>query len=201
MLSSLTPSQMTTTSSAVLSTTVKGFSMYENITHRASIQYPSAWNKHEILNNDFTVVVMFLVPITRSFSSMEDPEIIRDIVYNQSSTTVVVSIKRSLAVHETSNTLQAITNDQIHLLSICFDNVNLLETSYDRKMGEIQASKLIYTYSDPLQNHKDKKGMKIISVQGDKEMVITYASPNQDFDTFISSVDWMVGTFRILEKP
>jgi hypothetical protein len=68
-------------------------------------------------------------------------------------------------------------------------------------MGEIQASKLIYTYSDPLQNRKDKKGMKIISVQGDKEMVITYASQDQDFDKFISSVDRMVGTFRILEKP
>ena len=185
---------MTTTSSKV-----KGFSMYENITHRASIQYPSAWNKHEILNNDFTVVVMFLAPITRSFSSREDSKIIRDMVYNESSTTVLVSIKRSLAVHDTSNTLQAITNDQIHLLNICFDNVNLLETSYDKKMGEIQASKLIYTYTDPLQNHIDKKGMKIISVQGHKEMVITYASQNQDFDKLISTVDRMVGTFRISE--
>ena len=194
MLSSLTPSEMTTTSSKV-----KGFSIYENTPHRASIQYPSAWNKHEILNNDFTVVVMFLAPITRSFSSREDSKIIRDMVYNESSTTVLVSIKRSLAAHDTSNTLQAITNDQIHLLNICFDNVNLLETSYDRKMGEIQASKLIYTYTDPLQNHIDKKGMKIISVQGHKEMVITYASQNQDFDKFISTVDSMVGTFRISE--
>ena len=188
MLSSLTPSEMTTTSSKV-----KGFSMYENITHRASIQYPSAWNKHEILNNDFTVVVMFLVPITRSFSSREDSEIIRDIVYNESSTTVLVSIKRSLAVHDTSNTLQPITNDQIHLLNICFDNVNLLETSYDIKTEETQASKLIYTYTDPLQNHIDKKGMKIISIQGHKEIIITYSFQNQDFDKFISTVDRMVG--------
>ena len=199
MLSSLTPSQMITTSSTVISPTVRGFSKYENITYRASIQYPSAWNKHEILNNDFTMVEMFLVPVTRSFSSREDSEIIRDMVYNESSTTVVVSIKRSLAVDDTSNTLQSITNDQIHLLNICFDNVNLLEKSYDRKMGEIQASKLIYTYTDPLQNHIDKKGMKIISVEGHKEMIITYGSPNQDFDKFISTVDRMVSTFRILE--
>ena len=84
-------------------------------------------------------------------------------------------------------------------MDICFDKVNLLETSYDRKMGEIHGSKLIYTYTDPLENHIDKKGMKIISVQGHKEMVITYGSQNQDFDKFISTVDRMVGTFRIVE--
>jgi hypothetical protein len=198
MLSSLTPSEMTTTSSAVTSTKVKGFSIYENITHRASIEYPSAWNKHEILNNDLTIVVMFLAPITRFFSSREDSKIIRDVVYNESSTTVLVSIKRILDVRDTSDTLQAITNDQIRLLNICFDSVNLLETSYDRKMGEIQASKIIYTYTDPLQNHIDKKGMKIISMQGQKEIIITYSSQNQDFDKFISTVDRMVGTLRIL---
>jgi hypothetical protein len=199
MLASLTPSEMTTTSSAITSNKVNGFSIYENIAHKASIQYPSAWNKHEILNNDITAVVLFLAPITRSFSSREDSKIIRDMVYNESSTTVLVSIKRSLAVHDTSNSLQAITNDQKHLLNICFDNVNLLETSYDRKMGEIEASKLIYTYTDPLENHIDKKGMKIISIQGHKEIVITYSSQNQDFDNFISTVDRMVGTLRILE--
>jgi hypothetical protein len=196
--SSLTPLEMTSTSSTIISTKVKGFSIYENIPHRASIQYPSAWNKHELLNNDLTIVLMFLAPVTRFFSSREDAKI-RDMAYNKSSTTVLVSIKRSVAVHDTSNTLQAITNDQIRLLNICFDNVNLLETSYDRKMGEIQASKLIYTYTDPLQNHIDKKGMKIISIQGHKEIIITYSSQNQDFDKFISTVDRMVGTLRILE--
>jgi hypothetical protein len=80
----VTPSEMTTTSSAVISTEVRGFSIYENITYGASIQYPSAWNKHEILNNDLTVVVMFLAPITRSFLSREDSKIIRDKVYNES---------------------------------------------------------------------------------------------------------------------
>jgi len=195
-------SQTTTTSSAATSTPVKGFSIYENITHKVAIQYPSGWNKQEILNNDFTAVVMFLVPIKPSFSSRENSEImlqkIRDMVYNEVSTTVVITVKR-IPVHKTSHTLQDITNDQIHLLDICFDNVSLLETSYDRKMGEIQASKLIYTYTDPLENHIDKKGMKIISVQGHKEMVITYGSQNQDFDKFISTVDRMVGTFRIVE--
>lgn len=126
MLASLTPSETTTTSSAVTSNKVEGFSIYENIAHKASIQYPSAWNKHEILNNDITAVVLFLAPITRSFSSREDSKIIRDMAYNESSTTVLVSIKRSLAVHDTSNTLEAITNDQKHLL----------ETSYYRKTRE-----------------------------------------------------------------
>src|SRR5256885_14195927 len=111
-------SQTTATSSAVTSTTLKGFLIYENIAHNVSIQYPSGWNKQEILNNDFTLVVMFLVPIKPSFSSREDSEImlqkIRDMVYNESSTTADLSIKRSLPVHDTSETLQAITNDQIH---------------------------------------------------------------------------------------
>ena len=194
---------MTATSSAVASTTMERFSIYENITHNVSIQYPSGWNKHEILNNDFTAVVIFLVPIKPSFSGREDLEIIlqkiRDMVYNESSTTVDVSIKRSLPVHDTWDTLQVITNDQIRLLDICFDNVNLLETSYDRKMGEIQASKLIYTYTDPLENHIDKKGMKIISEEAHKEIILTYCSQNQDFDKFLSTVDKMVGTFRIVE--
>jgi hypothetical protein len=188
-----------TTSSAIISTKLMGFSLYENIPHGTSIQYPSTWNKQELLNNDSTVVVMFLAPITWSFSSRDDSKIIRDLVYNKSSTTVLVSIKRSLAVHYTSNTLQSITNDQIHLLNICFDNVNILETSYDSRMGGIQASKLIYTYTEDLQNHIGKKGMKIISIQGHKEIIITFSSHNKDFDKFFSTVDRMVGTLRILE--
>jgi hypothetical protein len=195
-------SQTTTTSSAASSIPVKDFSIYENITHKVAILYPSRWNKNEILNNDFTAVVMFLVPIKPSFSSRENSEImlqkIRDMVYNEVSTTVVITVKR-IPVHKTSHTLQDITNDQIHLLDICFDNVSLLETSYDRKMGEIQASKLIYTYTDPLENHIHKKGMKIISVQDHKETVITYGSQTQDFDKFISTVNRMIGTFRIVE--
>jgi hypothetical protein len=74
-----------------------------------------------------------------------------------------------------------------------------LETSYDSKIGEIQASKVIYTYREALQNHVGKKGMKIISVQGHKEIIITYSSHNKDFDGFFSTVDRMVGTLRILE--
>jgi hypothetical protein len=196
-------SQTTTTSSAETSTTVKGFSIYENITYNISIQYPSDWNKHEILNNDFTAVIMFLVPIKLSFSDREDSEIIlqkiRDIVYNDAPTTVVVSIKRRLPVNETWHTLRAITNNQIHLLDICFDNVSLLETSYDRKMGENPASTLIYTYADPLENHLNKKGMKFICLESDKEIIITYGSQYQDFDKFLSTVDGMVDTFRIVE--
>ena len=195
-------SQTTTTSSAATSTPVKGFSIYENITHKVAIQYPSRWNKNEILNNDFTAVVMFLVPNKPSFSSREDSEImlqkIRDMIYNEVSTTVVITVKR-IPVHKTSHTLQDITNDQIHLLDICFDNVSLLEHSYDRKMREIQTSKLIYTYIDPLENHINKKGMKIIFEEAHTEIILTYCSRNQDFDKFLSTVDRMVDTFRIVE--
>jgi hypothetical protein len=67
-------------------------------------------------------------------------------MYNQSSTVVILSLKK-LPVHET---LRAVTNDHIHTLQICFENVNLLETSYDHNMAEIPTSKLIYSYTDPL---------------------------------------------------
>jgi hypothetical protein len=74
---------------------------------------------------------MFALPIAARFSKTEDSETIsekiRDIMYNQSSTVVVLSLKK-LPIHETS-TLQAITDDHIQTLRICFDNVNLLETS------------------------------------------------------------------------
>jgi hypothetical protein len=199
-----TQSQTTTTSSPATSTPMKGFSTHENSTHKVSIQYPSCWNKQEILNNDFTTVVMFLVPTIPSFSSREDSEImlqkIRDIVYNETSTTVVLTIKR-ISICETfhTHTLQDITNDQIHLLNICFDNVSLLETSYDRKIGENQASKLIYTYTDPLEKHINKKGMKIIFEEAHTEIILTYCSQNQDFDKFLSTVHWMVDTFRIVK--
>jgi hypothetical protein len=118
---------------------------------------------------------------------------IRDIMYNQSSTVVVLSLKR-LPVHET---LQAVTNDHIHMLRICFDNVNHLETSYDYNMVEMPASKLIYTYTDPLQNHINKEGMQIISVQGNKEIAITYNSQAQDFDRFLPTVTRMIDTLSI----
>ena len=58
IMSFLSSQSQTTTTSSVTSTTVKGFSIYENITHNVSIQYPSDWNKHEMLNSDFTAVVM-----------------------------------------------------------------------------------------------------------------------------------------------
>src|SRR2546430_16601934 len=97
-------SQTTATSSAVTSTTLKGFSVYENITHKVAIQYPSDWNKHEILDNDFTAVVMFFVPIKTSFLSREDSEImlqkIKDMVYNEYSTTIDLSIKKKLRSEE-----------------------------------------------------------------------------------------------------
>ncbi len=66
-------------------------------------------------------------------------------------------------------------------------------------MGENLASKLVYTYTDPLENHIDKKGMKIISGEGLKETAITYSSRPEDFDRFLSTIDIIVDTSGILE--
>ncbi|HXX96537.1 MAG TPA: hypothetical protein VEL11_05410 [Candidatus Bathyarchaeia archaeon] len=175
-----------------------GFSLYENTTHNVSMRYPSNWNKQEILlNNDHSVLqVMFALPIAARFSKAENSitisEKIRDIIYNQSSAAVVLNL-RELPIDETP--LQAVTNDRIHMLGICFDNVNILENSYDHKM--VSYSKLIYTYTDPLQNHLKKQGMQIISVTNHKEISITYNSRTQDFDRFLPTVNRMIGTLSI----
>jgi hypothetical protein len=178
-----------------------GFSLYQNAIHNVSMGYPSDWNKQEILlNNDHNVLqVMFALPIAARFSKAEDSETIsekiRDIIYNQSSAAVVLNLKK-LSIDETA-TLQAVTNDHIHTLGICFDNINILENSYDHKIGQISYSKLIYTYTDPLQNHLTKEGMQIISVTNHKEISITYNSQTQDFDRFLPTVDRMIGTLSI----
>jgi hypothetical protein len=176
-----------------------GFSLYENTTHNVSMQYPSNWNKQEILNIDHSVLqVMFALPIAARFSKAEDSitisEKVRDIIYNQSSAAVVLNL-RELPIDETP--LQAVTNDHIHMLGICFDNVNILENSYDHRTGQISYSKLIYTYTDPLQNHLKKEGMQIISVTNHKEISITYNSQTQDFDKFLPTVNRMIGTLSI----
>jgi uncharacterized membrane protein YheB (UPF0754 family) len=62
-----------------------------------------------------------------------------------------------------------------------FDNVILLEASYETKMGENLLSKLVYTHTDPLENHL-KKVTKIISEEGLKQTVITYSSRPEDID-------------------
>jgi hypothetical protein len=60
------------------------------------MQYPSIWNKREILlNNDHTgLEVMFAVPIAARFSEAEDSEKIKEIMYDQSSMVVVLNLKR-----------------------------------------------------------------------------------------------------------
>ncbi|MGC2680784.1 MAG: hypothetical protein WA323_02880, partial [Candidatus Nitrosopolaris sp.] len=131
----------------VPSRTMAGFSLYKNAIYNVSMQYPSIWSDQEILlNNDHIGLEVFVVPIAARFSKAESSETtlekIRGIIYNQSSTVVVLR----LPVHETY-TLKAVTNDHIRTLRICFDNVNPLETSYDYNMTEIPSSKLIYTYT------------------------------------------------------
>jgi len=178
-----------------------GFSLYENTIHNVSMGYPSDWDKQEILlNNDHNALrVMFALPIAARFSKAEDSETIsekiRDIIYNRSSAAVVLNL-RKLSFNETA-TLHAVTNDHIHMLGICFDNINILENSYDHKMGQISYSKLIYTYTDPLQNHLKKEGMQIISATNHKEISITYNSQAQDFDRFLPTVERMIDTLSI----
>lgn len=185
----------------VPSKTIEGFSLYENTIYRLRLQYPSTWNKQEIILKDdhMGLDVMFVVPIGTCFSKTEDSKSISDkiryVIYKQSSAKVVLSLKR-LPVHETY-TLQDITNDHIHALGICFENVNLLETLYDYNIGKMRASKLIYTYLDPLQNHLHKEGLKIIWVKEHKEISVTYSSQTQDFDSFLPTIGRMVDTLSV----
>lgn len=201
MLSSIAQSTRIT-SSVTSSNTIKGFSIYKNATIGTSIQYPSEWIKHEIQSTDLTLVVMFLAPTKPIFSTKVDSKIllqkVKDMIYNELTTSVVVSINRGVPSQHIFDTLQEITNYEMHLIDNCFDNVNILEKSYDNKIGKIQGSKLVYTYNDPSENYMYKKEMKIISVQN-HEIVITYCTGNQDFDKFLPTVEMMIGTFRIMK--
>jgi hypothetical protein len=184
---------------------MKGFSLYENAIHRFTIQYPTTWRKQEILlNNDHTDLhVMFVVPIGTLFSDTEDLETTYDkisyAIYNQFFPEVVLSLKR-LPVHE-NYTLEDISNDHIHSLGICFDNVNIVDTLYDYSLRKIPSSELLYTYTDPLQNHLHKKGMKIIGLKEHKEISITYSSQTEDFDRFLQTVRRMIDTMSVWDSP
>lgn len=93
--------------------TMAGFSLYENDIHKLTIQYPSIWNKQEILLSDdnTSLDILFVAGIGTRFTKGEDSEAIlakiRDIIYNQFSARVVLSLKR-LPVHE-SYTLNDVT--------------------------------------------------------------------------------------------
>ena len=195
MVSSASQS-MKTTSSVAVSDTLKGFSVYENLTIRASIQYPSDWIKHEIQSTALNSIVMFFVPTKPIFSNKADSKImlqqIRDIVYNECSTSVVVSIKRGVPSQDTFDTLLDITNYEVCLLGICFDEVNLLEKSYDIKMGKIQGSKLVYTYNDPSENYMYKKEMKIISVQNHETVILFWKSGFRQISTNCRNDGWYI---------
>jgi len=90
-------------------------------------------------------------------------------------------------------------DDHIHALGICFDNVNVLQATYDYNLGGMPASELVYTYTDPLQNQLDKKGMKIISLKLHREITITYSSPIHGFLTFLPTIERMIRTLSIEE--
>jgi hypothetical protein len=64
-------------------------------------------------------------------------------------------------------------------------------------MAEIPASKIIYTYTDPIPNQSNKQGMQIISVKSHKEITITYNSQIQDFERVLPTVNKMINTFII----
>jgi hypothetical protein len=117
---------------------------------------------------------------------------IRDIVYNECSTSVVVSIKRGVPSQDTFDTLLDITNYEVCLLGICFDEVNLLEKSYDIKMGKIQGSKLVYTYNDPSENYMYKKEMKIISVQNHETVILFWKSGFRQISTNCRNDGWYI---------
>jgi hypothetical protein len=145
---------------------------------------------------------MFVVPIGTLFSDTEDLETTYDkisyAIYNQFFPEVVLSLKR-LPVHE-NYTLEDISNDHIHSLGICFDNVNIVDTLYDYSLRKIPSSELLYTYTDPLQNHLHKKGMKIIGLKEHKEISITYSSQTEDFDRFLQTVRRMIDTLSVWDS-
>jgi hypothetical protein len=190
-------------------TTAHGFSLYENSIHKITLEYSSDWIKRETLDNDSTAVIMFIAPTNMTLSTGDNPESIlqkiRETLYYQASTSVILGVTRtSSPLHQISHTLKDIINNEIRLLGLSYgeNNVNIIESSYDNKLGggAIPASKLVYTYLETLEPRLNKKGMKIISLKGNKEIVITFSSGSDDFDRFLPVVDKMIDTLTIAES-
>jgi eukaryotic-like serine/threonine-protein kinase len=177
-------------------TAMEGFSLYNNSIHKISIQYPSDWDRKEVYNNEAVALVQFIIPSGVQFANSDTIEAVlrkaNNEVHNPSDT-LSLSIK-SLPVYE-SHTLQNITNDEIQLLKTRFSNLNLLSTSYDAKMGQLPASKLVYSYTD-YDDNSDKKVMQINSLKGNyKAIFITYTALTQDFDKFLPTVNRIIDSF------
>jgi eukaryotic-like serine/threonine-protein kinase len=203
------------TKSATLSVTPKriataahGFSLYENSIHKIILEYPSAWIKRETLNNDNTTVTAFVAPDKITLSAGDSSESIlqkiRETLYHQAATSVVLSVTRvSSSLRQVQYTLKDRVNSEIRLLGLSYgeNNVNVIESSDYKKLGSaIPASKLVYTYLETLGLRLNKKGMKIISLKGNKEIIITYSSGPDEFDRFLPVVDKMINTFTITES-
>jgi hypothetical protein len=176
---------------------MEGFSLYENPIQKASIQYPSNWDKHEIFGNDYTAVVEFIIPSDAPFAKFaksSNLETLLQQMRNASSIPLdkVILRVKSLPIEETT-TLQNITNDEKQSLGFSFSNFSLLTTSYDTKIGEIPASKLIYTYED---SGMDQKGMLVNAVSSYKAIFVSYSSVPQDFDKFLPTVYKMIDSFK-----
>jgi hypothetical protein len=71
---------------------------------------------------------------------------------------------------------------------------------YDYSLRKIPSSELLYTYTDPLQNHLHKKGMKIIGLKEHKEISITYSARTEDFDRFLQTVSRMIDTLSVWDS-
>lgn len=175
--------------------------------HNIILEYPSTWVKRETLNNDNTVVIMFVANNKMTLSTGDSSESIlqkiREILYYQPSISVVLSVTSiSFPLRQASHTLKDIVNNEIHLLGLSYgeNSINMIETSYDQKLAEIPASKLVYTYLETLEPRLNKKGMKIMSLTKNKEIIITYSSGPEDFDRFLPVVDKMIDTFTIAES-
>jgi hypothetical protein len=165
------------TNASIITKMMEGFSLYDNSIHKISMQYPSDWDREEVSNNDAGALVQFTIPSGVQFANSDTIEAVlrkaNNEVYNPSDT-LSLSIK-SLPVYE-SHTLQNITNDEIQSLKTRFSNLNLLSTSYDAKMGQLPASKLVYSYTD-YDDNSDKKVMQINSLKGHyKAIFITYTA-------------------------
>jgi hypothetical protein len=173
---------------------MEGFSLYQNSIHKASIQYPSVWDKHEIFNNDYVGVVEFIIPnsppLPQNTSDVGTMKQYAKEISNPPDS-VIFTVK-NLPV-ETIPTLENVTGDQIKTLGIRFDIFSLLSTSYDIKIGDIPASKAIYTYTD---SGMQKKGMQVNSVEGYREITLEYKSITQDFDHFLPTLYRMIGSFQ-----
>ena len=145
------------------------FKLYENTKLKLSIQYPSTWQKEELLN-DF---VTFLSPIV-------------DSSHYKSPAGLGIS---SLSVSNVS--LNTITNIHLKNMTNNLKDFQLIESSDTRLADNRLAKKIIFTAMD---DEEKKQALQLITKNNDKVYLITYKAYVDKYEQYFPIIQKMLNS-------